>query len=92
MMGNLEDAALFLETCILNIEILTMDKNFHSPSWKQKLLDMELLMRVQLCALLSQINRHQEALFHGQIDVRICHFLIDDLVAFCLPLIQDDRQ
>jgi len=28
MLGSIEDAALFLETCILNLEILSMTQTF----------------------------------------------------------------
>jgi len=42
---------------------------------------------MQLCALLSQLHRHQEALYHGQIAVRISHFLLRDLKSFIKSLV-----
>jgi hypothetical protein len=42
---------------------------------------------MQLCALLSQLHRHQEALYHGQIAVRISHFLFRDLKSFIKSLV-----
>lgn len=79
MMGQIEDASLFLETCILNLEIMSMSPANMKPAQKQKLLEMECLMRTQLCALLSQLDQHKEAFYHCQIAVRIAHFLINEL-------------
>ena len=42
---------------------------------------------MQLWALLSQLHRHQEALYHGQIAVRISHFLVRDLKSFIKSLV-----
>jgi len=42
---------------------------------------------MQLCALLSQLHRHQEALYHGQIAVRISHFLLRDLKSYIKSLV-----
>lgn len=64
MLGSIEDAALFLETCILNLEILSMTQTFQETHLKSQILDIECLLWMQLCALLSQLNRHQEALYH----------------------------
>lgn len=87
MLGSLEDSALFLETCILNLEILSMMQLFQKTEIKCKILTLECLLRMQLCALLSQLHRHQEALYHGQIAVRISHFLLRDLKAFIKSLV-----
>ena len=54
---------------------------------KCKILSLECLLRMQLCALLSQLHRHQEALYHGQIAVRISHFLMRDLKWFIKSLV-----
>lgn len=87
MLGSLEDSALFLETCILNLEILSMMPLFQKIEMKVKILTLECLLRMQLWALLSQLHRHQEALYHGQIAVRISHFLIRDLKSFIKSLV-----
>ena len=54
---------------------------------KCKILSLECLLRMQLWALLSQLHRHQEALYHGQIAVRISHFLMRDLKIFIKSLV-----
>ena len=87
MLGSLEDSALFLETCILNLEILSMMPLFQKTETKWKILTLECLLRMQLCALLSQLHRHQEALYHAQIAVRISHFLMRDLKSFIKSLV-----
>jgi hypothetical protein len=41
MLGSLEDSALFLETCILNLEILSMMPLFQKTEIKAKILNLE---------------------------------------------------
>ncbi|CAI2375933.1 unnamed protein product [Moneuplotes crassus] len=87
MLGSLEDASLFLETCILNLEILSMMPCFQKTEVKSNILSLECILRMQLCALLSQLHRHQEALYHCQIAVRIGHFIFKDLKRYCESLV-----
>ena len=79
MIGNLEEAALFLETAVLNLEILSLMPEFQTPATKNHLIYLEGLLRMQLWALLSQLHRHREGLYHSQVSVRISHFLIRDI-------------
>ena len=78
MMGALEEAALFLETAVLNLEILSLMPEFQPPDVKNHIIYLEGLLRMQLWALFSQLHRHREGLYHSQISVRISHFLIRD--------------
>lgn len=55
---------------------------FQKTEIKAQILSVECLLRMQLCALLSQLHRHQEALYHCQIAVRIAHFIFKDLKRF----------
>lgn len=87
MLGSLEDSALFLETCILNLEILSMMPMFQKTEIKAQILSLECLLRMQLWALLSQLHRHQEALYHCQIAVRIGHFVFRDLKRYVESLV-----
>lgn len=48
MLGSLEDSALFLETCILNLEILSMMPMFQKTEIKAQILSLECLLRMQL--------------------------------------------
>ena len=36
-----------------------------------------------MCALLSQLHRHQEALKHAKKSVQIAHYLMKDLESMC---------
>ena len=43
---------------------------------------------MQICALLSQLNRHQEALCHAKRSVQISQYMIHDLMELCEMLNQ----
>ena len=79
MMGNLEEASLFLETAVLNLEILSLMPDFQTPAVKNHIIYLEGLLRMQLWALFSQLHRHREGLYHSQISVRISHYLLRDI-------------
>ena len=79
MLGSLEEASLFLETAVLNLEILSLMPEFQPPGVKNHIIYLEGLLRMQLCALFSQLHRHREGLYHSQISVRISHHLMRDL-------------
>jgi len=38
---------------------------------------------MQVCALLSQLNRHQEALCHAKQSVQISQYMLMDLMELC---------
>lgn len=38
---------------------------------------------MQVCALLSQLHRHEEALLHAKQAVQISQYLLNDLVSLC---------
>jgi len=38
---------------------------------------------MQVCALLSQLNRHQEALCHAKQSVQISQYMMQDLMELC---------
>lgn len=48
MMGSLEEAAVFLETAVLNLEILSLMPEFQSPGVKNHTIYLEGLLRMQL--------------------------------------------
>lgn len=79
MLGSLEEAAIFLETAVLNLEILSLLPEFQTIEIKNHTIYLEGLLRMQLWALFSQLQRHREALYHAQIAVRISHFMVRDL-------------
>lgn len=92
MLGSLKEAAIFLETAVLNLEILSLMPEFQTPGIKNHSIYLEGLLRMQLCALFSQLHRHREALYHAQISVRISHFLIKDVVIYADAMAQKEKE
>ena len=82
MLDDLEEAAIFLETAVLNLEIISLLPEFQQIEVKNNSIYLEGLLRMQLCAIFSQLHRHREALYHSQISVRISHYMIRDLKHF----------
>ena len=91
MLGSLEEAAIFLETAVLNLEILSLMPDFQTPGTKNHTIYLEGLLRMQLWALFSQLHRHREALYHAQISVRISHFLIKDVLNYAEAMAQKEK-
>jgi hypothetical protein len=52
----LEEAAIFLETAVLNLEILSLMPEFQQTEIKNHSIYIEGLLRMQLCALFSQVS------------------------------------
>ena len=92
MMASLEEASVFLETAVLNLEILSLMPEFQTPGIKNHTIYLEGLLRMQLCALFSQLHRHREALYHAQISVRISHFLVKDVVNYADSMEQKEKE
>ena len=53
------------------------------PSKKLKRLKYECKTHMQVCALLSQLHRHKEALVHAEKSVQIAQFMIEDMYGMC---------
>ena len=53
-----------------------------------KKIKYECRAHMQVCALLSQLHKHKEALNHAQIATRMSHYLIKDLINLCLYCIE----
>lgn len=54
-----------------------------NPAMKLKKLKYECKIHMQICALLSQLNRHQEALCHAKQSVQISQYMMLDLLELC---------
>ena len=48
------------------------------PSLRLKMLKYKCKTHMQICALLSQIHKHKEAVIHAREAVKIAHFLVRD--------------
>ena len=49
------------------------------PSLRLKMLKYKCKTHMQICALLSQVHKHKEAVIHAREGIKIAHFLIKDL-------------
>ena len=49
------------------------------PALKLKMLKYKCKTHMQICALLSQVHKHKEAVFHAREGIKIAHFLVKDL-------------
>lgn len=52
------------------------------------LVQKECKIRMQLCALLSQLHRHKDALNQAKNSVKLVHLLIKDLKSLCIYYIR----
>jgi hypothetical protein len=83
-MGALEECALCLDACLHQINSQYLLPKFSGSATKKlKKLKYECKIHMQVCALLSQLHRHQEALFHAKRSVQISQYLIKDLRSLC---------
>jgi len=53
------------------------------PAKKLKRLKYECKAHMQVCALLSQLHRHKDALLHAEKSVQIAQYMIADLLEMC---------
>ena len=71
-MGALEECALCLDACLHQINSQYLLPKFSGkPTRKLKKIKYECKIHMQVCALLSQLHRHQEALCHAKRAVQI---------------------
>ena len=83
-LGALEECAVCLEGCLLNINSSFLVPKFHNePSRRLKKLKYECKIHMQVCALLSQLHRHKEARAHSKKAVQLSHYLMKDLQKSC---------
>ncbi len=86
-MSSLEECALSLEDCLKNIGDYSSLKD-RSISERMSFAQKECKVRMQLCALLSQLHRHKDALREARHSVKLIHLLIKDLKSLCIYYIK----
>jgi len=59
------------------------------PSLRLKMLKYKCKTHMQICALLSQVHKHKEAVIHAREGIKIAHFLIRDLEQMTLFYTQE---
>lgn len=77
--GALEECSLYLEGCLMNIVSCFSEDLSDAPEEKLKKLKYECKAHMQVCALLSQLHRHKEALIHAKVAISIAHYLVKDI-------------
>lgn len=68
----LEECIIYLKETINVIEKTNFFKDI-SISQRMKQMHMQCQLKLQLCAILSQTQKHTEAMEHAKISVRISH-------------------
>ena len=85
-LGILEECSICLEACIDHLESDYLQKYFlnpEQPSLKLKMLKYKCKTHMQICALLSQIHKHKEAIYHSNSAIKIAHYLINECKNQC---------
>lgn len=83
-LGKVEDSAAYLEACVYNMEAGEKAKRGEirqNCRWKGK--KYECRAKIQLCALLSQMDRHEAALTHAQTGLKLSQNLLLDVHSLC---------
>lgn len=81
--GQLEECALCLETCLEHFGADYINLKNKSIAMRLIKLKLECKVRMQLCAILSQLHRHKEALDQACESAKICNIVVADQVAIC---------
>ena len=82
-LGQLEECALCLETCLEHLGTDYVRLNDKSMAMRLTKLKLECKVRMQLCAILSQLHRHKEALDQAYESAKLCKVISEDHVAVC---------
>ncbi|CAG9310536.1 unnamed protein product [Blepharisma stoltei] len=95
-LGLLDDCASYLDGCLYNIKskfLVTTDKNkSNTLANKLKKAKYECRAHIQLCAVLSQLNKHEAALNHAKLAVKKSHAIINDCLNACIDHLQRHRK
>ena len=85
-LGILEECSICLEACIDHLDSDYLQKYFSNPdqpSLRLKMLKYKCKTHMQICALLSQIHKHKEAVFHSNSAIKIGHYLLNECKNQC---------
>lgn len=82
-MSQLDECSIALENALTYLGDYSSLKD-QSIASRMDHIERECRIRLQLCALLSQLHRHKDALENAKTGVKMCHLLIKDLKALCL--------
>lgn len=78
--GSLEECALCLETALEHLGPEAYSCANQSFANRVHKLKIEARMRLQFCAILSQLHRHKEAFEQAQEGIKLSHLIIRDII------------
>ena len=81
-MGSLEECSIALENSLVYLSSYNSLSN-QSIARRMMLMQQEARIRIQLCALFSQLHQHIDALEQAKMSTKLLHRLIKDLLALC---------
>ncbi|CDW85759.1 UNKNOWN [Stylonychia lemnae] len=84
-LGQLEECSLCLETCIEHLSAGDYLQQLKNQSLAMRIMKMKLecKLRMQLCAILSQLHRHREALEQAYESAKIGNVIVQDQIHLC---------
>jgi tetratricopeptide (TPR) repeat protein len=74
----LDKCAACLETCLDHLSPDHMDLRNNSIAMRLSKLKFECKIRMQLCAILSQLHKHKEALEQAYESAKLCNIIVND--------------
>lgn len=83
-MQMLEECASCIDQALDNLTMDNLNLEERSISNRMRKLVIITRLKMQFCAILSQIHRHKDALEQAREGVRLGHLLINDLRELCL--------
>ena len=87
-MQMLEECASCIDQALENLSTDSFNLEERSISNRMRKLVIISKLKMQFCAILSQIHRHKDALEQARESVRLGHLLINDLRELCLFIIR----
>lgn len=90
-MQMLEECASCIDQALENLTMDNLNLEERSISNRMRKLVIITRLKMQFCAILSQIHRHKDALEQAREGVRLGHLLINDLRELCLFFIRREE-
>mmetsp|Transcript_3324 Transcript_3324/g.6891 ORF Transcript_3324/g.6891 Transcript_3324/m.6891 type:complete len:573 (-) Transcript_3324:20-1738(-) len=97
--GTLEECASYLDACIYNVKDRPTLLSFTDMKNSHAILSnciskrrYECRLRLQLCAILSQLNKHEVALSHAQEAARLSQLVVKETITLCLEFANHQKK